>query len=457
MRRLLLLIIGLNLVSLLIVNMAMAGNGEGNPTLCLSLDEVIKRAVDTNEEFKIKEKEVNKTEGIYREARSNMLPHITAQSTWAYNIDSPTLIYTIPNTAMSLGLNLDDYYQLSGVNASQVIWSFGKVMYAVSSAKRLVEASRFNREAGKQEVIFTAKLSYYSTLLARNALSITEKSYANALENKKLLGQRSYGGRSPKYEIIRMDAEVAARVPTVNEARTQFDVAAETLKKLIDANPVSKIELIEDFSQNYPDLDYEMIAAKMYEDEPSLKALDKTVESAEAKVKSSIPSFFPTLSAFSALDYFGGSKEHAFLRSKELDRYAFAGLKLDIPIWEGCLKEAQLSQARADKEISILKKKQVEKGLLLELKKAYLEYQQYKDNLKANIEAVRLAEEAFKQTQEMFASGQATLTDLNTAELLLTNQRLNKEMTLFNINITLARIERLIAGQYDEQNIDKKS
>jgi len=86
-----------------------------------------------------------------------------------------------------------------------------------------------------------------------------------------------------------------------------------------------------------------------------------------------------------------------------------------------------------------------------------LEYQQYKDNLKANIEAVRLAEEAFKQTQDMFASGQVTITDLNDAELLLTNQRLNKEMTLFSINITLARIEKLIAGQYDEQNNDKKS
>ncbi|PIW68534.1 MAG: hypothetical protein COW10_02015, partial [Candidatus Omnitrophica bacterium CG12_big_fil_rev_8_21_14_0_65_42_8] len=148
----------------------------------------------------------------------------------------------------------------------------------------------------------------------------------------------------------------------------------------------------------------------------------------------------------------------AFLRrTEELDRYISAGVKIDIPIWEGGLKEAQLSQARSDKEIAILRKKQVEKSLLLELKKAYLEYQQYKDNLKANIEAVRLAEEAFKQTQEMFASGQATLTDLNDAELLLTNQRLNKEMTLFNINITLARIEKLIAGQYDEQNIDKKS
>lgn len=446
MRRLKAFLLSLSGIILITFNIALADDIGVSQVLRIGLDDAIKRAVDTSEEFKIKGQEVNKTQGLYREVRSNMLPHINAQSSRTYHIDSPAV------------MNLSDYEDSFGVGASQVIWSFGKVMYTVSSAKRLVEASRFNREAGRQEVIFYAKLSYYTTLLAKNALSITEKSYVNALENKKLLGQRSYGGRSPKYEIIRMDAEVASRVPAVNEARAQFDIATETLKKLIDADPASKIELIGDFSQTYNEFNYETLLAKMYEQEPSLKSLDKTVESADAKVKSSIASFFPTLSAFSSLDYSKGSTMQALLkRNDELDRYFFAGVKIDIPIWEGGQKEAQLSQARADKEITILRKKQVEKGLLLELKKAYLQYQQYKNNLKANIEAVNLAEESFKQTQEMFASGQVTLTDLNDAEFLLTNQRINKEMTLFNINITLARIEKLIAGQYDEQNIDKKS
>jgi outer membrane protein TolC len=93
----------------------------------------------------------------------------------------------------------------------------------------------------------------------------------------------------------------------------------------------------------------------------------------------------------------------------------------------------------------------------LELKKAHLEYEQYKNNFKANIDAVNLAEESFKQTQAMFASGQLSLTDLNDAELLLTNQRLNKETTLFNINITLAKIEKLVVGQYDKQAVGRKS
>ena len=78
------------------------------------------------------------------------------------------------------------------------------------------------------------------------------------------------------------------------------------------------------------------------------------------------------------------------------------------------------------------------------------EYKQYKDNLKANVDAVDLAEKSFKQSQDMFASGQISVVDLNNAELLLTKQRLNKEMTLYYINVTMARIEKLVTERYGQ-------
>lgn len=440
-------IISLSIIAVFTFNIVFAGTAQEASILKIDLDETIKRALDTSEELKIREREIDRVLGAYRETRSGLLPHVSGESTWTHNLN-------YPEKAAS---NYSDHEFNAGVSASQVLWSFGKIMYAVNSAKKTVEVSRFNKEAGRQEIIYTAKLSYYSSLLARNALSITEKSYANVLENKRLLGQRSYGGRSPKYEIIRMNAEVASRVPTVNEARTQFDTATETLRKIIDVNLDFEIELAGDFQEKYTDFNYETLVAAMNEYEPSLQSFSKAIESAEEKVKSKHASFLPTLSAFGSWSYLGGSNEHPFLNNNELDNYSLAGLKVSIPIWEGGEKQAQLSQSKADKEIAVLKKKQLGKNLLLELKKAYLVYEQYKENLKANIDAVNLAEESFKQSQEMFASGQLTLTDLNDAELLLTNQRLNKETTLFNINITLAEIEKLIAGQYDEQSSNKKS
>jgi outer membrane protein TolC len=416
-----------------------------SPALRIGLAETIQRALDTSEEISIKSNQVIKTQGAYQEVRSGMLPHISAQSSWTDNMNYPS------------AADKTDYAMDGGISASQVLWSFGKVMYAVNAAKKAIDASRFNREAGRQDVIYAAKLSYYSTLLSRNTLSITERSYANVLESKELMTKRSYGGRSSKYEILRMNAEVASRVPTVNEARTEFDTATETLKKLINVDPDSRVDLVGEFSDKYEEFDYKALVIAMREREPSLKSLRVGIESADEQVKSRYAGFLPTLSAVSSLSRSGGSNQHRFLRDNEMDRYASVGFRVDIPLWEGGLKEAQLAQAQADKEIAVLKSRQADKELLLELKKAYLEYQQYKSNLSANIEAVNLADESFKQSQEMFASGQIDLTDLNDAELLLTNQRLNKEMTLFNINITLAKIEKLIAGQYNERPVDAQS
>lgn len=422
---------------------AYADNSREETVLKISLEETVQRALDTSEELKIKDSEIKKSKGVYGEVRSEALPHISGQSVWTNNMDYPDKA-----TGKYHDHSLDN-----GISASQLIWSFGKVMYAIDSAKNAVEATRLNREASRQDVIFAAKLSYYSCLLAKNTLSIAEKSYADVLENKKLIGQRSYGGRSSKYEIVKINADVAARIPAVNEARTQFDAAIETLRRVIDVDFDRKIELEGNFQEQYTDFNYETLVSAMYAYEPSLQGLEKSIDSAEASVKSKYASFLPTISAFASMNYKGDSNENSFLKKDELDNYSAAGLKVSIPIWEGGIKEAQLSQAKANKEIAVLRKKQVERNLLLELKKAYLEYQQYKDNLKANIEAVSLAEEAFKQTQEMFSSGQVSITDLNIAELSLTNQRLNKEATLYNINITLSKIEKLITEKYEHEKL----
>ncbi len=404
-------------------------------SLNIGLEETVKRALETSEELKIKEREVVKTQGVYQQARSNMLPNVSASSSWTHYKE------------YAAGPDKADYLMSGGISASQVLWSFGKVMFSVDAAAKAVEASRLNREAGKQDVVYAAKLSYYSCLFARNALAITERSYANALENKELMSQRSYGGRSPKYDIIKMDADIASRVPTVNEARTTYDTAAETLKKLIDADPECALTLQGEFSETYRDFDHKQLAEQMKANEPSLKSVRKLGESANEQLKSRYAGYLPTLSAFGYWGRSGGSNTRRFLDENETSRSVYGGLEMSIPLWEGGLQDAQVKQAKADKDIAVLRIKQADKEYFLELKKAYLEYQQYKANLTANTEAVNLAGEAFKQAQEMFASGQIDVTDVNDTELLWTSQRLNREATLFSINATLAKIEKLVANE----------
>jgi len=410
----------------------------------LGLQGVIDAAVETSEFLKIKKSTADKNSGLYAQTRANLLPHVTASNVWRYAMEAPQ------------GTGRDDYmdyYQEAQLNASQVVWSFGKVGYAVAAAKRVVEADMYGWAAGKEDVMYRAKVAYFSGILARNSQKISEQSYQNCIANKQLLEKRAYGGRSSKYENIRVSAEAASRVPAVNEARAQKDIAYETIKNLIDFDRQKGIELNGDFGQDYADIDYEALVPLMEGQEPSLRYLNKSFDAARLLTKSARGAFLPTISIFTTIKYFFGSDKQQLMTNNEYSRYETVGFRVDVPIFEGGENWAKLKQAKADRDIAKLQLKQARKELLLELRKAYLRYQQYKDNLAANIEAVNLAQESYKQAQEMFANGQVSFSDLNDAELLLTNQSLNKEMTLFNINEALDRIEKLIAQDYDQTNV----
>jgi outer membrane protein TolC len=118
-----------------------------------------------------------------------------------------------------------------------------------------------------------------------------------------------------------------------------------------------------------------------------------------------------------------------------------------VPIFEGGRRLEAVQQAKLDKSIAELNLKKLTKDLLLELDSSVVVYNEYVSTLQSYEEAVRLASESFKLSQSMFQSGHISITDLNSAELLLTQEMLNREVALFNINETLAKISKLtVAG-----------
>ncbi len=407
---------------------------QNNP-LQLSLDEAVSLALETSEILQIKENEAEKSREAYKEARSALLPGINGDISWARN------------TAYPLDSKKNDYEIDSGVTASQLLWSFGQVSNTVKAAKKAAEAGQHSRELTCQEVVYNARLSYYAAVLAEKSLDIVRQSYDNALANKELLEKSSFGGRTSKRDRLKMDADIASRRPTVNNAEAQCQSALQTLKTLTGIEPSQDIILADSFALQYKEFEYGALESLLYEQEPSLKVLNKNLEAAEYAVKSRESSFFPTLSAFASWRYAGKSNDDYYVGDQASDHYGAAGLKVTVPLWNGGEESARLRQALADRRNAFLARRQGEENLRLELRNAVSDYLQYRKTLEANSEAVKLAEESFAMTQDMFSAGQVTLSDLNDAELLLTSEKLNRELTLYNINATLAQIEKLAGGE----------
>jgi len=389
-------------------------------------------ALRKSEDFQIATNEIDKMHYRYKEAKSTLYPHIEGEITWAHNPEYPDIAAATTR----------DYSLDTGVTVNQVLWAFGRVSSAIRLADKYIAISGFNKDIAKQEIVYNTKLSYYSVLLAERTRSIVQSSYENARKNKGLLGKRASSGRSSKRDNIKMAADIASRVPRVNDAQAAFDSAMRTVKIILGVDAAVSVRLTDDFATDYRTFEGGDIKESLHENEPTLQALRKQIEADEDMIKLKRANFLPTISAFATWNYRGMGDTYE-VRGDNLDHYAVAGVKVSVPIWLGGETGAQLSQAKIDKENDILRLYKTTKEFALELDNAISEYHAYINTLEANTKAVELAKESFKMTQDLFESGQVSLADLNDAELQLTSQRLSMVLTLYNLNATLAKIEKL--------------
>lgn len=404
-----------------------------NKTVRLNLEKTISMALDASESYKIETNNIEKSQQSYKEERSQALPQISGEFIWYNNFEYPN----VPTTT-----NTKDYELDSGLALEQKIFTFGRVSSAIKAVRQAVEVSKYDAETTKQKIIYDAKLAYYSVYLAKRSLEIAEQSYKNAKQNEKILRNRLVSGRASKYDNIKISADIASRKPVVNNAFADYYSAIEALKIVVGVDTEANIELTEEFPDSYLKFERDKLAMSLYHNQPAIKALIKSIEKSQYLISAKKAEFYPEISLFGTWNHKGSSNDLG-IGGNYLEDYGVGGIKVDVPIWTSGKTSAELAQARINKENAELEYKKGKEDYLLELDKALSRYRSYLKTLESNREAVRLAREAFKLSQEMFEAGKISITDLNDSELKLTNEMLSKESTLFNINVTLAVIERL--------------
>lgn len=402
-------------------------------TLYLNLQDSISLALKESEDYKIQENEITKSTYKTKETQSILFPQVTGDLTYIDNLSFPD----IPTTKFIKDFTFD-----FGVNVNQIITTFGRISSSIAATKKMTSMNIFRKDAVKDEVIFNAKLLYYNAYFAKKVLEITRMSYENTLKNKEILDDRLGLGRVSKRENIKVSADLAARIPMIASAESSYAMALESLKKAIGVTDESEIELIEGYITNYENFDLPKALASLDRKNPVLKSLKESIQVQEDILRSKRAEYFPTLSAFYRHNYKGSSDDY-FIGNNILFNYSAVGINLQIPLFYGNRTNSKIKQTVADKDNAILTYQKTKKNLDLELDKALTEYNELIKTLPANQEAIDLSNESFKLSQNLFKSGQLSATDLNDAELMLTNQKLKKESNLFKLQVALAKIERL--------------
>lgn len=403
----------------------------------LDIKKTIDLSLKTAEDLQIQKNQTSYTNEIYKEARAEILPQISADVNYTNNT-------TFPESAQMF-----DYQASAGASVNQLLWAFGRASSAIAAAKTAISADRYKESLTVNDLVYNAKYAYYTAVFAKANHKLALDSYNNLLKNKSILEERAMHGRVTKKDNIRMAADVAARKPYLNNAKSGLLNAKNTLKTLTETNNQDNIILTENFPTNYPEVDYNELKKLLLENEPSLKAAEEQINLQESLLKQYKARRLPSIYAFASHSY-KADKNDTAVDMSDLEEHQMIGIKAEIPVWEGGRIRVKINQAEIDLNNAKLSYSQLKKNLLLELQNAVSDYNQYIETLKSNEDAVVSAKESFELSQESFASGQMSVIDLNDEEFKLSSQKLGKQETLFNINITLAKIEKLTTNQNGE-------
>ena len=418
---------------------AHAGNTKSE---VLTIKNAVALAVDNSEELKIGQQKLYKMNNTYKEVRASAFPQIGGDVGLDRYIESPVLKVNFDEDEVKIPIKQEWDSRVS-ITVSQVLWSFGKVFNAIKIAKRVIDLERLSIEATKNELGYGVKTAYYTMLLAQKTTKIAERSYENALKNKVALKTRFKSGRISMVNNVKMEADVAGRIPPVMRARSSLDQATIALKDLLGLKKESNVILTNNFTTDFPEYDFRQVRVQMLTKDPIVTILRNRIDLNELVVKHRKYQFYPILTGFATYNYTGTSGKIFY--TDDMSKEIITGLRFNFSLWDGGLRLNAHRKALNDKNIAEIEYQKKINELEVELKSTLSKYNALIETYKACINASKFAEESYKVILSSFKSGVVSQTMLNDVDLQLTAAKLNTLSSLYEINLLMAKIDKLIA------------
>ncbi len=400
----------------------------------LSLEDALKYALERNEDIGISELTIEQSKQIVREVESAIYPSVTVTGQYVarHTHTSPHEANFSAQSAFNLG---------AGVEVNQLLFTFGMIENAIEAAELAENLMYTQKDIAYSSLRYAIRNAYFVTLMYEENYRIARQSYWNALNTKKKL-EASASVRTSQSDLIKVDADIASRKPTVDSAKLLLDQSYRLLQTLcVLDEPVTK--LTTQFKEmDIIDFDLET-ALSVVDNSPTIKLYTQQMEYhsklAEAKRDANNPSI-----SLRGSYGFGDNSPHFYLTDPTWSGEASLGVFLTIPLYDGGKAEAQGRQEDLNVKINRSKLVQTKRNLENDLKNYYETYTTNLKVLKMDDHAINLANRSYELSLARFLNGQASAVELNDVESGLTQLKMKRISTINSIYASLAEIERIV-------------
>jgi len=466
---------GILLILLILLSMAPLVSLE-DESLEISLDEAISLCLKKNWGIESARQKVMEAEGGVVTARAGFMPTLTAEGSYTRLSEVSALEMLVPEYGMvqypvfgplgdtigytyvfgivgedRLELEMGDENNYMGrLGLTLPLFTWGRTTNGYRLANHNLHAAEQDFRKTRQDAVFNVIRGYYSVLVAREFLILTEESFEQVERHAQSAARLYEEGKISKLDLMRANVARENMKPQVLRARNMVELATDGLKLAIGLEMAEDVTASGTLGYEELVLDPEESVRRAMRERPDMLAFTERMEMAERALAIAQAGNKPMLVAMANYEY---KKPYNF--GDEWGQDWNATIALSIPIFDGFATSGEAKRANAQLEQLKTGQQAFRAAVQAEVKSACLTLKEADESIRSQEKNVEEAEEAHRIAERQFENGLLSNVEYLDTQLALSQAKANYIKALGDLNIARAELERAVGMETWKGEIDQ--
>ena len=343
-----------------------------------------------------------------------------------------------------------------GVSASMPLIN-AQLWKSLKISGQNVELAVEKARSSRLDMVTQVKQSYYAVLLAKEALNVYKDVYDNAVKNFEQTQMRYNAQKASELDYTRAKSTVANAIPNVYNAESSVILALWQLKAVMGVSLDQDIDVagtLGDYSDTMATENYSSDALTL-DYNTTMRQLAIQADQLAETVKMQKYAYIPSLALTFSYSLNAMTNDFKF-SDYRWTPYSYVGLSLNIPIFSGGKRYNDVRQAQAQASELAIQVDDTERQLKIAIRQ-YLNTMETKmKSLAAAEDGVETAQKAYDIATQSYNVGRSTITELNDAQLALTQSKLAVSQSIYEYVVAKSSLEQILGHDFidDNGNVD---
>ena len=434
------------------ISLAQSADTTSAPKL-LTLEDALRIALSENASVQVADQEIERTGYARKGSYAALFPQINGTASFQRTIKKQVMYMDFDlgggAGASGAGFEVGRWNTWSaGVNASMPLVN-AQLWQSLRVSDQDVELAVEKARNSRLETVGQVKQAFFACLLAREAFEVYKSAYENALENCNQIQRRYNAQKASELDLTRAKTTLANAIPNVYDAESSVVLSLWRLKAVMGVNLEENIDVagsLDDYAEHML-YDLHESSELSLENNSTMRQLALQAEQLADAIKVQKYASLPTLSL--SFNYSINAMTNDFKFSEyKWSPYSFAGLSLSVPIFSGGQRANAVRQAKVQARELEIQRTNTERQLKISIRQYLNQMETAMKSYNSARSAAETAQKAYDIASRSYEVGRSTLTDLDAAQLALTQARLAASTAIYNYLVAKAALENTLGADY---------